>query len=111
MDDLPALSLQDFAQGLTVGAIPLAGHDHRRDVRMVGQGGIDAFDPGADGAGQARGFGLAHAAVGLRGRDEQVVQVHRRETRGQHHLHRDGGGESHPGAGGMAFRGLHLPAS
>ena len=62
------------------------------------EGGVDPLDPGAEGAGKAGGFGLAHPGQGHRVGNEQVVQVHRGQARGQHHLHRDGGGQAHPGA-------------
>ena len=74
---------------------------------MVLQGGVNALDPGADGAGEAGGFGLGHPGPGPGLDNEQVIQVHRRQARGQHHFHRDGGGEAHPGAGGRRFNGSH----
>ena len=105
VDDLDALGGQDFPQGLGIGAVPLAGGDDRLNLRVGHEGGVDPLDPGAEGAGEAGGFGLAHPGQGQRVGNEQVVQVHRGQVGGQHHLHRDRGGQAHRGARGER-RGL-----
>ena len=68
VDHVAAVGLQDFPQGLGIGAISLAGDDDRADFRVILQGGVDALDPGADGAGEAGGFGLGPPGPGPRGR-------------------------------------------
>ena len=60
VDHVLALRLQNLSQGLSVRTIALAGDDDRADLGMILQGGVNALDPGADGAGEAGGFGLGH---------------------------------------------------
>ena len=101
MDHLSIFGLQDLPQGLGVGAIPLAGDDDRLNFRVGLKGGVDAFDPGADGAGEARTLRGQDPGQGLGRGDEQVVQVHRGQARGQDHFHRNGGGQADAGPRGV----------
>ncbi len=64
MDNLDLFGGQDFPQGLGIGAVPLAGGDDRLNLGVGHEGGVDPLDPGAEGAGEAGGFGLAHAGQG-----------------------------------------------
>ena len=98
MDDLDPFGGKKFPQGLGIGAVPLAGGDDRLDFRVGFDGGVDPLDPGTEGAGETGGFGLAYLGQGRRVSNEQVIQVHRDQVGGQHHLHRDGGGQAYPGA-------------
>ena len=107
VDHVLALRLQNLSQGLSVRTIALAGDDDRADLGMILQGGVNALDPGADGAREAGGFGLGHPGPGPGLDNEQVIEVHRSQARGQHHFHRDGGGEAHPGARGRWFNEGH----
>ena len=67
-NDGPPFGLQQFHQGMGVGTVALGDHHHRLDVRGELQGGVDAFDPGTDGAGPPLVFGGAHSLVGIRSR-------------------------------------------
>ena len=65
MDNLKAFGLQDFPQGLGIGAVALASGDDCRNLGVVLKRGVNPLDPGAEGAREARGFGLADLSQGV----------------------------------------------